>query len=82
MNIYLLSRTESVGYDEFDSCVVCAGSIDLAKDIHPDGRRLSKMEGNLYGSWANAPKLITAKKIGIAGDDQEEGVILASFNAG
>jgi hypothetical protein len=36
MNIYLLSQTELVGYDTYDSCVVLAETEEEARTIHPN----------------------------------------------
>lgn len=33
--LYLLTRDDDIGYDEYDSCVVCASSPEEAIKIHP-----------------------------------------------
>lgn len=35
MNLYLISQTENIGYDTYDSAVVCAESEEEAKNIYP-----------------------------------------------
>jgi hypothetical protein len=75
MNIYLLERTDSVGYDEFDSFVVVAPDAELARKLlheHSDGD---------YGVWAK-DELVTATKIGTSDEYAEPIEILGSFNAG
>jgi hypothetical protein len=91
-NIYLLSRTDKIDYDNYDSVVVCANSEKEARKIHPS-RFLCKSEiekwknNNLSRTdgWIFFDKIDTlkVKLIGQASDDIELGsVILASFNAG
>lgn len=80
MKLYLLAQTDNHGYDTYDSCVVCAESEEDAKTIHPDGDIFK--EDYRWGGWAMKAESITCNEIGEANDDQERGVIVASFNAG
>jgi len=79
MKLYLISRTDSWSYDDYDSAVVAAPSEDIAKSIHPyvghDGD-----EECSYG-WPSIDK-VAVKLIGEAVEGTEAGVICASFNAG
>jgi len=84
MNLYLITRTDCVDYDEYDSAVVCAESEAHARDIHPDGgcRISERMEpAPKYGTWI-APELVKVELIGTAEPLLPAGVICASFNAG
>ncbi|UQT02655.1 helicase superfamily 1/2, ATP-binding protein [Serratia phage vB_SmaM-Sureiya] len=67
MRLYIVERTDSVGYDEYDSCVVAALS---ESDAKYEATEL----------WSKYDP-VTVKFIGIA-DSKEPGVIHSSFNAG
>lgn len=76
MGIYLVSRTDTVGYDEYDSFVVVASSPAEAKSFLDDlyGGR------DRYGSWSYQNEV---KLIGTASKEYTEPTeILGSFNAG
>lgn len=77
MKLYYLWQDENNDYDTYDSCVVCAESEEEAKKIHPDG------DGNFKRcTWASCPENVKCELIGIATDNVEKGVVIASFNAG
>ena len=76
MKLYLLKGT-APGYVTYDSAVVAAKSVKLARMIHPDGRGVWD-----NGYWVETPEDVTVKYLGVAGEGVEAGVILASFNAG
>jgi hypothetical protein len=68
MNIYLVSRTDEVDWDEYDSVVVVAETPKEARKIAPVDD----------GTWKNlSVKLIGSAKMGI-----KKGIILESYNAG
>jgi hypothetical protein len=86
MNLYLLSQTENTDYNTFDSCIVAAHSSEEARLIHPwhynpyvNGTPWNASRGS---TWAFTPEGVTVKFIGVAAEDIEPGVVLASFNAG
>lgn len=81
MKIFLLTNLDTKGYDTFDSCVVCAESVEDAKSINPDGNDF-KEDKSWYNSWAFTKKGIDCKEIGDANKKQTRGVICASYNAG
>lgn len=81
MNLYLLTRKDELTYDEYDSCVVCAETEEDAKTIHPDGT-VFKGDERPWRTWVGNSSEIDCELIGIANENQERGVILASFNAG
>jgi hypothetical protein len=66
LKIWLIQRTDAVGYDEWDADVVAAKNEKSA-------RHLSHI-----GGWTGS----TAKTIGTAERGTKEGIILGSFNAG
>jgi len=97
MNIYLLSQDVNRGYDTYDSAIVVAETEGEARTYHPGGSRLHngtswvwESDGSLYdpydtsGDWVNSKQIdrLFVEKIGVANDNQERGVVLASFNAG
>lgn len=76
MNIYLVSRTDSIGYDEYDAFVVVANTeeeaVSFLKTNHDPVKR--------YGEWSNE---VRVELIGPASNDYTEPTeILGSFNAG
>ena len=80
MNLYYVRQTTPVGYDEYDSSVVCAPDVETAIKLHP---------GNHYWDWS-VKKYVSyedsshfeVKLIGTAAKGMEEGVVCSSFNAG
>ena len=73
MNLYLLTQEAVTGYDTYDSIVVCASSVKVAKQISPDVGGYA---------WPTDPGFVTAKYLGKAAPSVKHGVVLASFNAG
>lgn len=97
MNIYLVERTDSVGYDEYDSFVCVAMDEDTARHISPDeyhvySRELGgwvfnyhdgSSELDRYTSWTHDVSTLLVYKIGKADPMYSNGdVICSSFNAG
>ena len=74
MNIYLLERTEDIGYDEADGFVVAAVGVAKARALAGEG---SGDEG--AGPWLE-PGQSTCRKIGEG--TVKPGVVLRSYNAG
>lgn len=74
MNIYLVERTDSVGYDEYDSFVVVAETEEEALNTTPS-------DYVTLDSWVGS---IQDLKVTLVGRfiGNVRGVILASFNAG
>lgn len=75
MNLYIISQDENNDYDTYDSAVVAAPDVETARKILPD-------ECCTMNEWCSSPDMVEVECIGIAGADVEQGVILASFNAG
>lgn len=96
MNIYLLTQSETIGYDVYDSMVVVAESAEEAKKIHPHDDYIKDEnpweEDNDYYTWATSPDNVTAILIGTTNVEPhknekltlslQHGIILKSFNAG
>ena len=93
--LYLLEQGDNMGYDTYDSCVVCAESEDEARYIHPGGKKWNdtREEYGYYGgresnhwwrddNWARNPNLVEVTYLGLATEKSEVGVICNSFNAG
>lgn len=76
--LFLISQSERHNYNTYDSVVVCARSVEEAKQITPDGRGFK--DG--YRSWCSSPDQAEATCLGVAKPSLEIGVVLASFNAG
>ncbi len=77
MKLWLVRRTDPIGYDEWDAVVVAAETQDDAQYIHPSP--YLKVFSQHYG-WAKAETL-SVEYLGTT-DRKIEGVVLASFNAG
>lgn len=74
MKLWLVSRTDDISYDEYDSVVVAADTEEEAREISPNGSD--------WG-WRVNPKVstLTVEYLGTT-NRKISGVILASFNAG
>lgn len=69
-----------MGYDTYDSLVVCANNEIEAKEIRPDK---NKRFDDLSYSWrAFKVEDVECKEIWIANENVKQWVVLASFNAG
>ena len=94
MKLYLVSRTDVVDYDQYDSMVVVAPSEEEARNFGPrgdivyvDGKWIDKAtrkeEDTRFFDWAEDPESLTVEMVGAARPDLEAGhVVCASFNAG
>lgn len=80
MKIYRLSQSQNNGYDTYSDCVVIAENEQDAKTIDPNGGDFKENEE--YCDWADTYQDINVEEIGIANDDQQRGVVCASFHAG
>jgi hypothetical protein len=83
MKLWLISQGIRNGYDTFDSMVVAARTEEDARKMHP---RSTGDEGYCWEKhnyvWADSPDQVNVKYLGTAEPSMDEGVILASFNAG
>ena len=90
MNLYLVSRTDTPDYDEYDAFVCAAENEEQALSLHPGGGTIEGFfaaDGTYYirncdFEWHFGERAV-AKYIGKADEKYTEPtVILASFNAG
>ncbi len=79
MNLYLISQAENNGWDTYDAVVVAATNEDEARAVNPNG---NDSWGQSYSSWCSSPDEVTVEYLGVAVKGTEQGIILASFNAG
>ena len=95
--LWLVSRTDSIGYDEYGSAVVAADTEEEARTIHPNGVAKAKLvdgywrffwdipgstlHGEPYTSAWGSVTNLTVEYLGTT-DRDIKGVVLASFNAG
>ena len=79
MKIYLIERTDRIGYDEYDSIIVIAKDEAEALEYQPSG---DKEFSDYSDSWTNTVDNIIVTLIGTATRGSKSGVVLASFNAG
>lgn len=80
MFLWHLSQSENDTYDTFDSAVVAAETEEEARLINPDCRRADWRKPAV--KWCSSPDNVTVNLIGTAVEGTEEGIIIASFNAG
>lgn len=96
--LWLVSRTDVVGYDEYDSMVVAADTELEARTIHPNGFTKAKMVdgywrffydnpgSSFHGELYNDSCWAYVMKLNVeylgTTDRDIKGVVLASFNAG
>lgn len=88
-NIYLVERSR-FEYDEYGSFVVICHDSDMARNTHPRGDLFysdgvwCREDGTIYeypvDDWEHPDKVIVTL-LGTAIEEEESGVVLASFNA-
>lgn len=93
MNIYLVSRTDSIGYDEYDSFIIACKDEETARNTYPSNfmnNEFAVWNGENYvdssgypesGCWVDNPKKLEVKLLGKAAKGVN-GILCASFNAG
>ena len=87
MNIYILCRPYTAGYDEYDSAVVIAEDEDEARHTKIDDDWVDDWWifyediNNKSGSWVHPNRLIV-ELIGYAKEGMPKGAVVAAFNAG
>ena len=80
LKIYLLERTDSCGYDEYDGFVIRAESEEEVKRIAEEIDEKPIWSRNIWYTKEIPPYEI--KEIGEVTGDETETIILGSFNAG
>ena len=72
-------------YDTFDSFVIIAASAEEARYTYPGGGQIVLNSDDPYTTWPTLDediRQLDVIEIGIAHEDAEPGVVVASFNAG
>ena len=88
MNIYKCSQTDNGNYDTYDSFVCYAKDETEARNMLPDDKYADwytppkPKQAYGRGEWAISPDSVKVEFIGLAPQQTEAKVILASFNAG
>ena len=83
MNLYLIRQESNHNYSIYWGAVVAAYSEEIAKDIHPDGRKelIDWRSEECGGSdWVKERKNVIIEFIGIAKADKKQGVIFSSYH--
>lgn len=76
MNLYKISRTDNVNYDEYISCVVAASSPQEAVWIHPS--EVGEVTPEVFSNgWAD-PVHLKVEFLGVAAPHIKKGVIVTS----
>jgi len=79
--LWIVSRQDFSGYDEYSAFVVVSESESLARHYHPSGLSVEVFLTN--ATWPVDPDNLLVEKIGAAIGERVEGeIILSSFNAG
>jgi len=82
MNIYLIERTDSVGYDEYESFVIAAKSEKEALSKNPSDEWFLNMK---ISQWASKPYLkctLLGKAVENVNLNTQRGFITTSYRAG
>lgn len=79
MNVYLVERTDTVDYDEWDSVVVVAATEEEALDTAPAFVNNSAHPTHWVSDWTQKPRKATLVATGAEGPRR---TVLSSFNAG
>lgn len=83
LGIYVISQSESTGYDTYNSAVVAAYTAEDARKCHPNSIAQAGDWIHNSGDWASKPENVTAVRIGDANKQVcNMEVLCASFNAG
>jgi len=83
MKLWLITKTDDVDWDDFDSAVVAANTKIEAKNIHPEGHN-NPFDENKPNDWASGwttPDKVKAEYLGNAKKGTKKGVICSRLNA-
>lgn len=97
MNIYKVSRTDTIGYDEYDSFVIACKDEETARNTYPstfmsgkdddfgkwNGKEFIDSSGYVYDSycWTDKPETLEVRLLGKSAKGVS-GLLCVSFNAG
>lgn len=81
LKLFLVSRDDVIGYDTYESFVVCASDIEEARNTHPswgweEDRKMC------YPVWCDDMKHLSVKYLGLATGSLEKGIVCTSFKNG
>ena len=87
---YLVTSLKTLGYDSYDSFVICCESEDIARKTHPECGIYEWWKDGQYPSsidwgWVQSSDIYDQLEvvcIGIADSKLEKGIVISSFNAG
>jgi hypothetical protein len=82
MNLYLITRNDWHGYDQYDSAVVAAPDEEDAKALIEQNLDDWTHYGYVNHKKVNTKLDITIELIGTAVDGIEPGIVVDSYNAG
>lgn len=79
MKLWILSRIDDVGYDEYDSFVVLAKDESEARELANDYDPVASYDTRRKHRWDNS-KIVTCEQISLR--TRKAFVLLGSYNAG
>jgi len=87
MKLFLVSRTDKWGYDDYDAFVAAAPDEETVRWMNPsdfyNDEVLTEEIWPKNGCWVRDPKkLLNIQYLGEAREGMPQGIVLASFNAG
>ena len=84
MKLFLISQSQNLGYDTYDSGVVAAPDEETARNMHlSTGHPMTAADwGSSIPDWCSGPEHVHVLYLGVAAQGIAEGVVCASYNAG
>lgn len=84
MKLYLIYQAQNTGYDTYDAAVVRAPDELTARSLNPRNGELMTNEDweETHSPWCSSTEHVKAQYLGEAEEGAEQGLVLASFNAG
>ena len=84
MKLYKVWQNVRSGYDTYSDMVVCAGSAEEARSMHPGDKNYPTEDNwnDNSGTWCALPGDAYVEYLGVARGDLLKGVICTSFHAG
>ena len=82
MKLFLISQTQNMDWDTYDSAVVAAPDEATARQMNPYNGELIEVWDEPYRTWCSGPEHVMVQYIGEAAPDIGQYVVCASFNAG
>lgn len=84
LKLFLVSRDDKIGYDTYDSFVVCASDIEEAINTHPEGGTIDWDRDRSWCGlvWCDDVQRLSVKYLGIATGSLKKGVVCSTFKAG